>query len=207
MERQDPERNVYKAVQEEVRRQQKAGAKVLIACLSTGSKTRLKDMLFDQGLQVQRDVAQFDDVLALEKMAVGFAVLPFESGFRIDDVLVLTEQDILGERLIRPRRKKRADAFLKDTNALNEGDLVVHVDHGVGAYRGLETLDLGGAPHDVLHLQYAGGDRLYLPVENIELLSRYGEAGEEWIWIVWAPPPGKPVKPRPKSNCWPLPKI
>ena len=177
-ERQDPERNVYEAVRAEARTHQKSGGKVLIACLSSGSKERLKSMLFEAGLQVQRDVHNTDDLTGIEKMVTGFAVLPFDSGFRLDNLLVLTEQDILGERLIRPRKRKKADAFLKDTNTLNTGDLVVHVDHGIGRYEGLETLDLGGAPHDVLHLSYAGGDRLYLPVENVELLSRYGEAGE-----------------------------
>ena len=182
-ERQDPEANVYEAVRREVRAHQKAGGTALIACLSNGSKARLQSLLFEAGLSVQREVASLADLGirkkgTREKMALGFAVLPLDQGFRYDRLLVLTEQDILGERLIRPRRRKRADAFLKDANALHEGDLVVHVDHGIGRYEGLETLDLGGAPHDVLHLSYAGGDRLYLPVENVELLSRYGEAEE-----------------------------
>ena len=177
-ERRDPEANLYEAVRREVRSHQKSGGKALIACASQGSKERLKQTLFEAGVQVQRDVTRADQVQALDKMAVGFAVLPLAAGFRLDRLLVLTEQDVLGERLIRPRKRKKADAFLRDVESLSLGDLVVHVDHGIGRYEGLETLDLGGAPHDVLHLAYAGGDRLYLPVENVELLSRYGDAGE-----------------------------
>ena len=64
--------------------------------------------------------------------------------------------------------------FLTDVTALAEGDLVVHVDHGIGRFNGLKTIEAAGAPHDCLEILYAGGDRVYLPVENIELLSRYG---------------------------------
>ena len=177
-ERQDPEANVYAVLRSQVRAHQKTGGKVLVASLSSGSQARLRDLLFEAGLQAQREVRSSDDLAALNKMVLGFTVLPLDQGFRLDGLLVVTEQDILGARLIRPRKRKKADAFLRDINVLSEGDLVVHIDHGIGQYLGLETLDLGGAPHDVLHLQYAGGDRLYLPVENIELLSRYGESGE-----------------------------
>ena len=79
---------------------------------------------------------------------------------------------MLGDRLIRaPRRRKRAENFLTEAAGLAAGDLVVHVDHGIGRYKGLETITAMGAPHDCLRLEYAGGDKLYLPVENIELLS------------------------------------
>lgn len=57
---------------------------------------------------------------------------------------------------------------------MNEGDLVVHIDHGIGRYKGLETLQVGGAPHDCVCLVYADDDKLFVPVENIEVLSRYG---------------------------------
>ena len=58
------------------------------------------------------------------------------------------------------------------------GDLVVHADHGIGRYEGLETLAVGGAPHDCLRIVYAQGDKLYLPVENIEMISRFGSETE-----------------------------
>ena len=69
--------------------------------------------------------------------------------------------------------------MLAEASALTAGDLVVHVDHGVGRFVGLKTIEAAGAPHDCLEIHYAGGDRLFLPVENLELLSRYGsETGE-----------------------------
>ena len=76
---------------------------------------------------------------------------------------------------MRPRRAtKRAENFIAETTALTAGDLVVHVDHGIGRFVGLKSIEAAGAPHDCLEIHYAGNDKLYLPVENIELLSRYG---------------------------------
>ena len=106
---------------------------------------------------------------------IALAVLGIESGFETADVAVITEQDILGDRLVRPRRQsKRADNFIAEVTSLSAGDLVVHVDHGIGRFVGLRTIEVAGAPHDCLEIHYAGGDKLFLPVENIELLSRYG---------------------------------
>jgi transcription-repair coupling factor (superfamily II helicase) len=82
---------------------------------------------------------------------------------------------VLGERLTaKPRRKRKADNFLREVDTLSPGDLVVHVEHGVGRYLGIETITALGAPHACVMLEYAENAKLYLPVENIELLSRYG---------------------------------
>ncbi len=102
-------------------------------------------------------------------------MLGIEEGFETPTLAVIGEQDILGDRLVRPRRKpKRAASVLTEATSLSVGDLVVHADHGIGRFAGLKTITALGAPHDCLELIYAGGDKLYLPVENIELLSRYG---------------------------------
>ena len=89
---------------------------------------------------------------------------------------MIGEQDILGDRLVRPRRAgaRRAENFIAEVTSLAAGDLVVHVDHGIGRFVGLRAIEAAGAPHDCLELHYAGGDKLFLPVENLELLSRYG---------------------------------
>ena len=85
------------------------------------------------------------------------------------------KQDILGERLVRSRRaSKRADNFIAEVTSLAAGDLVVHVDHGIGRFIGLRAIEAAGAPHDCLEIHYAGGDKFFLPVENVDLLSRYG---------------------------------
>ena len=115
------------------------------------------------------------------KLKTDFTVveIPLESGFETPDVALISEADILGDRLAGPRRKRKTANFISDAAALNPGDLIVHIDHGVGRYVGLKTLDLTGAPHDCLHLEYAGGDTIFLPVENIDLISRYGAEDSE----------------------------
>src|SRR5205085_2765065 len=101
--------------------------------------------------------------------------LGMESGFETDDVAVISEQDILGDRLVRPRKAgRKLDNFISEVTSLASGDLVVHVEHGIGRFIGLQTLEVSGAPHDCLELHYAAETKLFLPVENIELLSRYG---------------------------------
>ena len=88
------------------------------------------------------------------------------------------EQDLLGERISRPpRRRKRADQFIAEATEIAEGDLVVHQEHGIGRYDGLVTIQVSGARHDCLRLLYDGNDKLFLPVENIEVLSRFGAEG------------------------------
>ncbi|WP_432769867.1 MAG: transcription-repair coupling factor [Sphingopyxis sp.] len=106
---------------------------------------------------------------------VALIVLPLDHGFASDAISLLTEQDILGERLVRrQKRRKSADAFLAELATLSVGDLVVHLDHGIGRYEGLTSIPVGNSPHDCVALTYAGGDKLYVPVENLDVLSRYG---------------------------------
>jgi transcription-repair coupling factor (superfamily II helicase) len=107
------------------------------------------------------------------------AVLPLETGFEAADLAVIGDQDVLGDRFVRTTRRRRAADALTDATALAVGDLVVHVDHGIGRFTGLRTIEAAGAPHDCLEIVYAGNDRLFLPVENIELLTRYGAEGTE----------------------------
>ena len=78
-----------------------------------------------------------------------------------------------------PRSARSASDFIAEAAALSAGDIVVHADHGIGRFVGLKTIEAAGAPHDCLEIHYAGDGRLYLPVENIELLSRYGSDAAE----------------------------
>ncbi len=110
---------------------------------------------------------------------VALIVLPLDHGFTSPQVALLTEQDMLGDRLVRRnRRKKSTDAFLAELATLSPGDLVVHIEHGIGRYEGLTQIPVQKAPHDCVALTYAGGDKLYVPVENLEVLSRYGNSEE-----------------------------
>ncbi len=171
LERQQDDVNIFKALCAHVQEQRSSRA-VVIASWSEGARERLQGLLAEHGLTDAKPVA---DARALKgKGHVALAVWPLEAGFVTQDLCVISEQDVLGERLIRAPRKRKAENFLSEAQSLSPGDLVVHVDHGVGRYTGLETITAMGAPHECLALEYAGGDRLYLPVENIELLSRYG---------------------------------
>ncbi len=145
---------------------------VVLASYSEGSRERMVGLLADQGMTGIREVRDFREV---GERGVHAMIWALEHGFEGDGLTVIAEQDVLGDRLIRaPRRKRRAENFLTEHQSLSPGDLIVHVDHGVGRYQGLEVVTALGAAHECILLEYAGGDRLYLPVENIELLSRYG---------------------------------
>jgi transcription-repair coupling factor (superfamily II helicase) len=121
------------------------------------------------------ELIEISNIKGLRGAGTYLAVSPLEHGFETDDLLVISEQDILGDRLVRSTKKrKRADNFLTETQSLSPGDLVVHVDHGVGLFKALEIISAAGADHECLLLEYAEESKLYLPVENIELLSRYG---------------------------------
>ena len=171
-ERQQENISLFGALTDHIRAEGKKNA-VIMACWSEGARERLKGLLEDQGLTDLRDISNGAETLP--RGSVNLAVWPLEQGFSGQGLTVISEQDVLGDRLIRPKRKtKRAENYLTEAQSLSPGDLVVHVDHGVGRYNGLETVTAMGAPHECIALEYAGGDRLFLPVENIELLSRYG---------------------------------
>lgn len=172
--------NVFDAVVAHVNALTTVGRRVLIAAWSEGALDRLTQVLADHGLKELRPAKTFPEILALPKGSVAVGVLGVEAGVEIADLAIVGEQDILGDRLVRPkkRRAKGAD-FLTEVAGLNEGDVVVHVDHGIGRFTGLKTITAAGAPHDCLEIVYAGNDKLYLPVENIELLSRYGSDDAE----------------------------
>ena len=156
-----------------------AGRTVVLAAWSFGSRERLTLMLKEHGIREIRPIATADEARALPKGVVGLAVLALERGFVTDRMAVVAEQDLLGSRIARPpKRKKRADQFIADATEIEDGDLVVHQDHGIGRYAGLEAVTVNGAAHDCLKLLYDGGDKLFLPVENIDLLSRFGQEGD-----------------------------
>ena len=153
------------------------GRSIVIAGAGDGAMARLEELAAAHlGVEI-RHPDSLDDLVA---GAVHLIDWPLDAGFQTDRLLVITETDIFGQRLSRPRsRRGRGEDFLREVSALEEGDLVVHAEHGIGRYEGLVIIDSSGGPHDCLQLVYAGGDKLYLPVENIEILSRYGSAGTD----------------------------
>lgn len=172
--------NVFSAVHAHLADLRASSLRVMISAHSTGSRERLRHLLEDHDVTGLTDVADYPELAALAPAAIGLGLLALSQGFASADLAVISEEDLLGERLIRPRRKTRqAEAFLADAGALAPGDLVVHVDHGIGRFQKLETISVAGSAHDCLLLLYDGGDRLYLPVENIEMLSKFGSAETE----------------------------
>jgi transcription-repair coupling factor (superfamily II helicase) len=169
--------NVYEAVAKHVADLRRSGHKVVLASYTRGARERLSGLLEDHGLKAQKLANSWQEALG-SKTQPALLVLPLDHGFTTPDVAVLTEQDMLGDRLVRRRKKKAAAAFLQELATLSPGDLVVHADHGIGRYEGLTQIPVSKVPHDCVALEYARGDKLYVPVENIELLTRYGSDSE-----------------------------
>lgn len=172
--RQASDVNLFQAVVDRLLAERRAGRRTIIACWSAGTRDRMAQVLKDHGLTNPRLAENWRDAETTSAATTSLVVLPLDSGFETDDLLVLTEQDILGERILRPQRRKKAQDALTEAASLTAGDLVVHVDHGIGRFIGLKVIEAGGAPHECVELEYAGDTKLYLPVENIELLTRYG---------------------------------
>jgi transcription-repair coupling factor (superfamily II helicase) len=174
-ERAQPGGNVYEAVRDHAATIRRNGRRVAVASWTEGSRERLETILKDHDLAPLAAARDWPEFLSWDKAIAGLLVLGLEDGFETDEFAIISEQDILGDRMVRRRRAiRKASDFINELSALTPGDLVVHVDHGIGRFEGLKTIEVQGAPHDCLFLSYAGGDRLFLPVENIELLSRYG---------------------------------
>jgi transcription-repair coupling factor (superfamily II helicase) len=172
--------NVYAAAVAHIEQLRAASRGAIIASYSEGSRSRLLGLLKDHGLARMALAGSWQE--ALGQAATGMAsmvVLPQDHGFATDRYEILSEQDLLGDRLVRRRKKRKsADAFLAELQSLAAGDLVVHIDHGIGRYEGLVSIPVGKSPHDCVWLTYAGGDKLYVPVENIDVLTRYGSESE-----------------------------
>lgn len=172
--------NVYEAAAKYLSSLGARGIKPLVAAYSVGSRSRIAALLGDGGKGPIQLADTWQEALGLAASGKPAAlVLPLDHGFANADVELLTEQEILGDRLVRRKKKRKdADAFLAELSALNPGDLVVHMDHGIGRYIGLEAIAVGDSPHDCVQLEYAGGDKLYIPVENLDVVSRYGSESD-----------------------------
>ncbi|AEI38359.1 transcription-repair coupling factor [Zymomonas mobilis] len=180
--------NIYEAVVDYIGALNNQNKRVILASYSKGSRERLAGLLSDHGLKrvIEADTWQealgAADISRSKISGAALMVLPIDHGFLTTDIALLSEQDILGDRLVRrAKRRKSADAFMAELASLTPGDLVVHSDHGIGCYEGLTSIPVGSAPHDCVALSYQGGDKLYVPVENIDTLSRYGNAHENTV--------------------------
>jgi transcription-repair coupling factor (superfamily II helicase) len=173
--RANPKINVFDAVRDAVAEEKRNGTRFTVAAFTAGAADRLAGVLRKHGIDEVQRVDDWEGLQKLPQRAIGVVVLALEQGYRCGERLFVSEQDILGDRLGRPpRRRQSFDKFIAEVSTLQPGDLVVHVEHGIGRYDGLVTLEVDSAPHDCLRCIYAGEDKLFVPVENIEVLSRFG---------------------------------
>ncbi|NDG04569.1 MAG: transcription-repair coupling factor, partial [Alphaproteobacteria bacterium] len=174
--RQQGSRQLYEAVKFYLAQQK---TRVIMACHSAGSRERLSKTFSEQHI-VCAVVSSLGAARQLPEKTLALGVFNLAHGFRSANMTIITEQDMMGDRLARREKKKRAsEAFQLELSTLAIGDLLVHAEHGIGRYDGLLALDVLGAPHDCIKLLYQGGDKLFVPVENMDLLSRYGSDTSE----------------------------
>ncbi len=166
----------------------------LIACHSQGSMERLQQMLVHHGIAVSSCGSQSDSAgsilsdaalaspRSMTNQGINLIILPIEKGFECEDFLMLSEQDILGERVIRTQKRKRqSESFIAEAGSFGIGELMVHREHGIGRFDGLITVEVTGHKHDCLKLIYADDTKLFLPVENMDLITRYGSDSEDVV--------------------------
>ncbi|MCG8380546.1 MAG: transcription-repair coupling factor, partial [Proteobacteria bacterium] len=150
--------------------------RVLIAAETQGRRETILELL--KQLQLPDKVENWHEFLNSD-VKFGIAIMPIENGLIIRDpnIAIITEAQLFGERVMQRRLRKRkqqdAEAVVRNLTELRIGSPVVHEDHGVGRYCGLITLKTGEIEGEFIHLEYAEGDKLYVPVAALDLISRY----------------------------------
>ncbi len=155
--------------------------RVLIVADSAGRRETISQMLTEYRLPFA-DNADFNGFMASDA-PVGLGVAPLHEGFVLREprIAVITETELYAAspRRLRGRQRERAsnvEAMIRDLAELRIGDPVVHVEHGIGRYLGLQSMDMGDGPTEFLHLEYANETTLYVPVAQLHLIGRYSGA-------------------------------
>ena len=148
-------------------------SKVILICLSSESTIkRLFELLKEN---IRKKISIINKFEEINQNGIFVMIWNLYTGFETNKIYTITETDIFGSKNLRPNRKKRrSENFLKELSSLERDDFVVHIEHGIGQYKGLKKLENNNVFHDFIQINYANDDKLYLPVENIELLSKYG---------------------------------
>ena len=160
------------------------GGRVLICAESSGRREALIENLADHKLKLAT-VSTWDEFLRNDTHTLAITIAPMEQGMVLPDqsLALITETALFGEQVLQRRRREKPteidDSGYRDLSELRLGAPVVHIDHGVGRYKGLETITAGGESNEFLMLEYAGGSKLYVPVSNLHLISRYSGTDEE----------------------------
>ncbi len=150
---------------------------IIITATSEGSRVRLMDLLKDEGINNLILINNFEEITwSSDERMIFLAIWAIDDGFSSNEMIVISESDIFGKRLYANRKKvKRKKNIITDAISLEVGDSVIHIDHGIGRFQGFETIQTNGNLHECLLIEYAEQSKLFLPVENIELLSRHGQ--------------------------------
>ena len=154
----------------------KSSRRILLAAESAGQRELIRELVGARRLKAQ-EVASWADFLN-SRAPLCLAESPLSHGVALgDDLLVLTERELFGRQRPLTRRRRRGqpepEAILQSLADLTPGAPVVHEDHGIGRYEGLQRMDVGDAPAEFMRVLYAGGDRLYVPVSDMQLITRY----------------------------------
>jgi transcription-repair coupling factor (superfamily II helicase) len=147
--------------------------KLIVACYTEGSLQRIQNILENYNIHWYR-IDNFEGYKNITGKTVGVTILPIDHGYSFEEFAIISEQDLLGDKIIRKKSKQTLENILSDLNSLQIGEHVVHQKHGIGLFSGLETLTVVGLQHDCIKIVYDGNDILYIPVENLDLLTRYG---------------------------------
>jgi len=177
LEKPAPGQSIYEALAEAWRFEKKAKRKVIIAAATPSSAERFAKHLTALPDTLVMTASSFAEALDQSRSALTIVTAPLTEGLQTNAFTVWVEAEITGERLRQRTATSAAETFLLEANALEIGDFVVHLDHGIGRYEGLEHLTVGHIAHDCVRVVYAGGDKLFVPVENMDVLSRY-QAGD-----------------------------
>jgi len=157
--------------------------RTLIAAESAGRREMVLDLLRRRGREPSIAASWHEFVQSSARTAI--TVSPITAGLVLTDppLALIAEEQLFGERARQERRRRRPDrdpdAIIRELSDLRAGAPVVHEEYGVGRYRGLVTMDVGDLPGEFLLLEYADGDKLYVPVQSLELISRYTGAAAD----------------------------
>ena len=174
--------NPLLAVESHIMAAQDQNRRVLFVAESAGRKDTLLELLKRNNIKPKP--AQDWQAFLSDNAATMICVAPISAGLELitPAISLVTESQLFGNRVMQKRRRKRGDDnaenVIRNLTELNEGDPVVHIDHGVGRYQGLQTLDLDGQPQEFLTLEYANEAKLYVPVSSLHLISRYSGASD-----------------------------
>jgi transcription-repair coupling factor (superfamily II helicase) len=169
------EQSPFSILLQHLRDWQRREMKVTIVSHTLGQAERLRDLLAHYGVESLLETRTFKEVMAAGDRALTLLMAPLSSGFQNpkEGWVLLTEEEIFGERRRLREGKVKKTSPLISFSELREDNFIVHVDYGIGIYRGLRHLKIGGVSNDYLLLEYLDGDKLYVPVDRLNLIQRY----------------------------------